>query len=763
MNKEILINTAEKIGNRLINNALWEGNECTWEVMAPNREDRSAKSAVKAVADAAVYQGVAGIVLYLVELFRITNNPKIKDCINGALEYSYRIGKDMSNASFGFHSGRVGIAYALFKAGSLFNDDKLLNRSVEVITPLYGNANSDLGIDVIGGAGGSIQPLLVIYESLNDESILQLAKDLGDNLIHIAKKEQVGFAWGFSDTDFKRLCGYAHGVSGIGQALLELYNVTGEGKYLYGFEQTIAYENQYYSNENLNWPDFRYRQVSEYVYEGRIEQLKQDLIAEKIPPYNYNYMSAWCHGAPGIALNRLRAYELLHKEEYKIDAINSIKGTAHSFCENHRNNYSLCHGNGGNCEPLIYGSQVLNNSKYYEDAFEIAVNGIKKFEEANVPWPCGTMGSVSDPSLMLGEAGIGYYLLRLYSSDVPSVLVISSTNKITAESEVDQSYNTLKEDHIKFYFGDTLEGLKKLKLNFEFELEDTAKCYREITNFLENLDPEIKQYAEDLFQVDKIRFLKTIGVFDYSEEYRDSLIKEPLFDISWKTSQFMLDPFSKLIECKYDWQTYFTEDDELNLPNEEETYVLLFRKNNTIQKSVVGSLPALVLSILNSPSSLEETTREVSEYFDGSVDLKMLEEKVLEQIQQFYQAGLIKVIKHDEDFEKLVSKISDNLSLEYEDTPHYIQAFHKILQTIRHSKSIFESEDELNRLHQYSMHISDLKRSLNLLKLEKPFEQLINRFFDSEDMILKEVLYKELISELEISFGFQFESLAVNQ
>src|SRR6266496_2434301 len=115
----------------------------------------------------------------------------------------------------------------------------------------------------------------------------------------------------------RNLTGYAHGASGFAHALLELYAVTRDDRYRYGAEQVMAYERACFDAQERNWPDFRYMELSEYVSYGRTAELRRLLRAgQALTPYKRTCMTAWCHGAPGIGLARLRAAVLLGNRRY---------------------------------------------------------------------------------------------------------------------------------------------------------------------------------------------------------------------------------------------------------------------------------------------------------------------------------------------------------------------------------------------------------------------------------------------------------------
>ncbi|MGA8842561.1 MAG: lanthionine synthetase LanC family protein [Nitrososphaeraceae archaeon] len=80
----------------------------------------------------------------------------------------------------------------------------------------------------------------------------------------------------------------------------------------------------------------------------------------------YNYGRAWCHGAPGIGLTRLRAVQLLKTKSYDNDISASIKMALkmvnNEFQTPSIDNYSLCHGLSGVADLLLYSDKILKSN-----------------------------------------------------------------------------------------------------------------------------------------------------------------------------------------------------------------------------------------------------------------------------------------------------------------------------------------------------------------------------------------------------------------
>jgi lantibiotic biosynthesis protein len=125
---------------------------------------------------------------------------------------------------------------------------------------------------------------------------------------------------------------------------------------------------------------------------------------------------------------RLKLHRLLPEEpeilaEVEI-ALGTTGATLASASRERPGNFSLCHGDGGNADLLIIAADLLNRPELRNCADAVGLRGIGQFEDPALPWPCGVPGAGETPNLMLGLAGIGYFLLRLYDSQsVPTVLL----------------------------------------------------------------------------------------------------------------------------------------------------------------------------------------------------------------------------------------------------------------------------------------------------------------------------------------------------
>jgi len=653
---DLFLDVAHRIGQRIARQALWDGDACTWQVMVPDRDRPDQRSAVPAPAGGALYQGTAGIALFLAALYKHTLDVTIKRTTEGALQHALRTSEALPGNSFGFYSGRVGIAYSCAQLASCLDEERYINLASKVLAPLKGNEDQDRGLDVIAGAAGAIPALLQLAGLLEEDWIPEMAARLGDHLLRQACKAPVGWSWStITPAAVRNLCGYAHGASGFGYALFELYHATGKGDYLYAAEQAFLYERQFFNEETSNWPDLRYTELSNFLYYRQHDELRKMVKQGLLPAYEVKYMDAWCHGAPGIGLTRLRAYELLGHSGYKKQAEDAIRSTVAAL-ESNWGNYSLCHGRGGNCETLLYAAQVFQQPGLRVRAEDVGREGADVYERAGRPWPCGTEQAVSDPSLMLGEAGIGYYYLRLFSEKTPSLLIRYPASKESNTLNAQVGYRRQQRKHVDLYFGRTRLSLDvfpqvrfpEVAKNDEINTQDSAvtRTFRALERLIDTLDPVQKVRVEDAFLVERTHYQLTLSLTDFTEEFLDTLRAEPIEDISRSGGLFSLTSYTQVVQTQWDWDKWFDsrEQDAKGEPEQDSVVFLLYRRNNRICVRRLSPFTVLVLKALETPASLPIIVSRVKDALQngGDIDAEQLERAVIQQLQEAYRAGFIR-------------------------------------------------------------------------------------------------------------------------
>lgn len=647
------LEAAARIGARLSDTAVWAGDACTWTVMVPDRGDPARRAVVPEAAGGGVYQGTAGIGLFLAELAALSGDGGAARAAAGAIRHALTGGERLAPTAFGLYGGRVGIAWAAVRAAELLGRDDFREAAARLLEPLEGKESQDRGTDVIGGAAGAIPALLRLAPALDGERLLGMARRLGDHLVATAVREPDGWSWAtMPGSTARNLNGYAHGAAGCGHALLELFHATGEGRFRYGAEQAFAYERRTFDAELGNWPDMRHIQLSEYVQAGRQDELRAMLRSEEgFPGQSPHFMSAWCHGAPGIGLTRLRAWRLLGDEVFREEAEGAVRATLQSLGDG-RMNYSLCHGRAGNCETLLMGAEVLGDASLRERAEECMREGCEAYGAADA-WPSGTMGAVPDPSLLLGDAGTGHFLLRLHSPEVPSVLLVTAPGSGAADAGRDE-YREMASSDVEAYFGRTLRLFRALG-------EDTAPVEDAAYAALPRRSPVAAAHAaleerlaeragtpdaallEDASLAERAAVELSGAVEDYTREYLDGLLRTPDADEAWADHDASLSERVRVVHSAWKWDEWLHHGGPGTGPERGDVFFLLQASAGRVTARRLSPFAAVVLDAVRSPASLDEALARVADAISGGepLDRDWLRPRVLEQLREAHRAGLV--------------------------------------------------------------------------------------------------------------------------
>lgn len=403
---EAFLDVAAVLGRRLCRDALWAGERCNWLGDSIEFIDGNWSVAHRSLG-CDLYQGTSGIALYLAALYRLTAEPALRTTALGALAHAHgQAQKIPVGHRSGLYTGWTGIAYATALAGESFGDQALVDKACDMLVEATAGED-DVALDVLAGAAGALVALIGL-QRLTRRDLMTIARRLGERILAQAKRGEGGWSWGSHAGHAQRdLTGLSHGAGGIAWALLELTAATGETRFREAAEHGFAYERHCFSKPHENWPDFRSDDPSSTRQPG--------------------YMVAWCHGAAGIGLSRLRAYELTGDPAARDEAEIAMRTTMRTLTDPNAGpqfDFTLCHGRAGHAELFLTAAEVLGDQTARGVAEGVGRYGVETYRRKDVPWPCGVPGGGETPNLMLGLAGIGHFYLRLYDREhVTSVLI----------------------------------------------------------------------------------------------------------------------------------------------------------------------------------------------------------------------------------------------------------------------------------------------------------------------------------------------------
>jgi type 2 lantibiotic biosynthesis protein LanM len=383
-----------------------------------------------------LYDGLTGVMLFLAYLGNIAREERYTALARAALTTVRRQIEqsrlNITQIGIGGFSGWGGVIYALTHLGKLWQQPELIAEAEGIVELLPALIQQDETLDIIGGAAGCIGGLLTLYQCAPSGQTLNTAIQCGDRLLSLAQPQPQGVGWSAKGITPKPLAGFSHGAAGIAWALLELAALTGEERFRTVALEAIAYERSLFSPKAMNWPDLR-------EFETSVQTGREDRVS---------FMTAWCHGAPGIGLGRLRCLPYLKDSHIQAKQIHAEIDAAieTTLAQGFGGNHSLCHGGLGNLDLLLQANESLEDAQedtqWQPQIDRLAALMLESIQQQG--WQCGIPLGVESPGLMTGLAGIGYGLLRLAEpTRLPSVLVLApprlNSSKVNTPSLVELS------------------------------------------------------------------------------------------------------------------------------------------------------------------------------------------------------------------------------------------------------------------------------------------------------------------------------------
>jgi type 2 lantibiotic biosynthesis protein LanM len=406
-----LLQAARRVGDRLGDLAIQLDNDASWVGLSMVREREW--SLLPTGMD--MYNGTAGIALFLAYLGEITKERRYAELARGSLTSLRRTIRHLREQSLklpiGAFDGWGSMVYLYSHLGTLWQQPALYDEAHELVVEIDRVIAEDECLDIISGSAGSLLSIISLLKVAPDPATLKTALRCGDHLLAKAEPQQKGLGWRTVLGKEVALLGYSHGTTGIAHSLLELAILSGEERFQRGALEAFEYERSMYSPVERNWPDLRPPETQSPAAQAALAERDQ-------PPF----MTTWCHGAPGIGLGRAAA--LTHLDESVLrDELETALAT--TLAKGFGLNHSLCHGDLGNLETLLSASQVLERPDYHQQVYRIAAMILHSIERDG--WSTGIPHAIESPGLMTGIAGIGYGLLRLAEPErVPSVLRLAA-------------------------------------------------------------------------------------------------------------------------------------------------------------------------------------------------------------------------------------------------------------------------------------------------------------------------------------------------
>ena len=276
-----------------------------------------------------LYDGLAGMAVCLAIILK----RKIVDCrteflsmiINSLFQHtetSLKSTKPLKNQFLGAFLGESSVMHGYVLLYEIYGDNIFLEyaqKHSRIVSTLASNSKN---LDFISGTAGLIVVLIKLYTYTGKTEYINRAIELGERIWEKAEKQQKGY--GIPIYEKKCIAGLAHGSSGYILAYAYLLNATDMKRYYNRIQLLMEFENSLYSEIKENWLDLRSDEP-----EG-------------------SDITAWCNGAAGILLSRMKLREIAWFRQDEIVKEDIEKCLVAIIKNQNMQSTCLCHGLAGN-------------------------------------------------------------------------------------------------------------------------------------------------------------------------------------------------------------------------------------------------------------------------------------------------------------------------------------------------------------------------------------------------------------------------------
>lgn len=354
-----------------------------------------------------LYSGTPGVILFFLEAFHATGDQGfLEDARIGA---NYLLSTLDKEKGAGLYVGVSGIGYCLEETYKATKERQYRQGVVRCLDNLKEwSEEKEKGIqwgettDIISGNAGTGLFLLYLAEEWKDESVLAMAKQVGDRLVEVGIPAEEGTKWAMNPQNPRLMPNFSHGTAGIAYFLASLYQKTNEQKHLDGALAGAQYLKSVAKTEDDVCLIFHHEPEGEELF----------------------YLG-WCHGPVGTARLFYRLYQITEEQEWMHWIEKGARGILKSGIPDQEvpgfwNNVGVCCGSAGVAEFFLSLYQVTEKQEYLEFARELTTQILNKasHDASGMWWVHAEHRSRPDflqaqTNLMQGAAGVGIWLLHL--------------------------------------------------------------------------------------------------------------------------------------------------------------------------------------------------------------------------------------------------------------------------------------------------------------------------------------------------------------
>lgn len=329
-----------------------------------------------------LYEGIGGMAVVLAMAMRKYPSEKYRRvyelCANKLFRYTEETAAGRRSRESGHTGALVGegsVVFTYLLLCDITGEERFLTwakRHAEIAESMW---ETETSMDYLSGLAGVVTVFTKLFRASGEKRYLEMAVRMGEKIWERCDTMEAGSGWRLLE-GVKPLAGIAHGNSGLILAFGCLLELTKDMRYADRIKELLMYENSLY--ENGNWKDLRHPQGQRFCN------------------------NAWCHGAAGILLSRLKLKQCGFPDDSgavkrDIDRCRQI------FLEEiEPEELCLCHGLSGNYLALGAYLRSEADTELEREYRELEERILKRLERAEV-----SAREKYNPAWMTGISGVG--------------------------------------------------------------------------------------------------------------------------------------------------------------------------------------------------------------------------------------------------------------------------------------------------------------------------------------------------------------------
>lgn len=334
-----------------------------------------------------LYEGIGGITVFLAMAMRGYPSESYRRVYESAVNKLFRYtektaaGKQIRESGHtGAFTGEGSAVYTYLMLYEITGEERFLawaKRHAEIVEGMW---ETEQCMDYLSGLAGAATVFAKLFSASGEMRYLETAMKMGERIWERCETVEGGAGWRLLE-GVMPLAGLAHGNSGLILAFGHLLELTNDMRYVGRIKELLTYEDSLY--ENGNWKDLRHPEGLRFCN------------------------NAWCHGAAGILLSRLKLKQC-GVPEFSAWIKRDLERCRQVFLEEEEpEELCLCHGLAGNYLALGIYLQQETDSELEREYGNLGERILKRLEQGKI-----SAREKYNPALMTGLPGIGTALQR---------------------------------------------------------------------------------------------------------------------------------------------------------------------------------------------------------------------------------------------------------------------------------------------------------------------------------------------------------------